>query len=116
MNYDHEQYIKSNQPIQPTFSVGDWVSTVVHDTPILLDNNLLEASIEAPSFYGLTIWQPQPGDWCWLDDGFTPYLRKFSHTLGMAVDPVYVDVDGITYDGCSPFIGTLPTMCQSKDN
>ena len=95
-----------------TFKVGDWIkepSGKLHK---------LTCIPEPDSYFAneCTIWQPQPGEWCWFwDNKYNTDLRKFYRYS--KEENIYFADNGVVYESynfCEPFIGQSPTILQSQ--
>lgn len=91
-----------------TFKVGDWIkepSGKLHK---------LTCIPEPDSYFAdeCTIWQPQPGEWCWFwNDDNTLVLAQFAHGL---LNGAKFTSKNLMYRHCEPFIGQLPTILQPQ--
>ena len=118
------------KPEEPKFKVGDWVvnktskqriikkvTSVYSDSVTVGDSTV---GINVMSIENLELWQPQPGEWCWVFDTgtYVPVLRKFICFDDDLNAPLKYIVEG--HDGRShlpfkfiePFIGVLPSKIK----
>ena len=101
------------KPEEPKFKVGDWITDGIevwqHKENCRVKNQT-----------SWSLWQPQPGEWCWVFDTgtYVPVLRKFICFDDDLNAPLKYIVEG--HDGRShlpfkfiePFIGVLPSKIK----
>ena len=110
------------------FKVGDWVILLnkdVHKVEAISKNGrvLFLSTHEIPqadNWWGVDQckpWQPKEGEWCWFQwaqpkTANYQILSKFK--LNSPCGRYYEDIDGMCFDFCEPFIGTLPSFLKDK--
>ena len=113
------------KPKEPKFKVGDWVVHPDVDIPWKISQN----SIDHLDNSELKLWQPQPGEWCWVfnklreipilqrvikvDDNFKNRYDDNKFTKAVRVSRGDDLSDEVGYRFCEPFIGKLPTYILS---
>lgn len=109
------------KPEEPKFKVGDWVRDKKRKhKPFMVTSSDLET--DSPNYVKIDceLWQPQPGEWCWVGYKlmkFNKLIKEDYSTTFEFISP-YRDADGYKIKEyilerhlqiVEPFIGQLPT-------
>ena len=122
------------KPEEPKFKVGDWavnktskqrivkkITSICGDS-VTVGNT--EVGINVMLINDLELWEPKPGEWCWVYDKTTriPVLRKFvcmntkgetDYTTAFPYEVENIDPSSILhFRYIEPFIGQLPTILK----
>ena len=117
------------KPEEPKFKVGDWVvhNGVIKQVTMTVNgliNSLDKQLVVIKKEESLELWQPRPGEWCWVYDKTTriPVLRKFvcmntkgetDYTTAFPYEVENIDPSSILhFRYIEPFIGQLPTILK----